>query len=83
MWYKKRLIFSIFSFIYLKLNSNVAKDHFKFRSMLIEEIVLMHAFGSSSYSTGLNPNPVESNMVRLVEWHFISQLPSPASKATA
>ena len=51
--------------------------------MLIEEIVLMNAFGSSSYSTGLNPNPVESNMVRLVEWHFISQLPSPASKARA
>ena len=51
--------------------------------MLIEEIVLMHAFGGSSYSTGLNPNPVESNMVRIVKWHFVSQLPSSANKARA
>ena len=43
----------------------------------------MHAFVSSSYSTGLNPNPVESNMVRIVKWHFVSQLPSPANKARA
>ena len=39
----------------------------------------MHAFGSSSDSTGPNHNPAESNMVGLVEWHFISQLPSSAS----
>ena len=83
IWYKKRLILSIFSFVYLKLNSKVAKDHFKFRSILIEEIVLIHAFGSSSYSTGLNANPVESNMVRIVKWHFVSQLPSPANKTRA
>ena len=39
----------------------------------------MHAFDGSSNSTGPNPNPAESNMVRIAEWHFISQLPSSAS----
>ena len=41
---------------------------------------MFHAFGGS---TGPNPDPAHANMLRLVERHFISQLPSTANKARA
>ena len=52
-----------------------------FNHLLVEEITLIHAFGDSHYSAGLNSNPVELNMVRLVQKHFTSQLTSTTNKA--
>ena len=66
--------------IYKKLNGGSKIDHFHFRKMLIEELIMFHASGSSSYSAGPNPDLSQDNFVRLVERHFISQIPSTASK---
>ena len=60
--------------IYKKLNGGSKIDHFPFRKMLIEELIMFHVSGSSSYSTGLNPDLSPDNFVRLVERHFISQI---------
>ena len=69
--------------IYKKLNGGSKIDHFNFLKMLIEELIMFHASGGSSYSTGPNPDPRQGNFVRLVERHFISQIPSTASKPRA
>ena len=55
----------------------VAKfDHFAFQKVLIEELIMFHASGGSSYSAGPNLDPSQGNFGRLVEGHFISQIPS-------
>ena len=41
---------------------------------------MFHAASGSSYSTGPNTDPRQGNFVRLVERHFISQIPSTARK---
>ena len=69
--------------IYKKLNGGSKIDHFNFLKILIEELIMFHAAGGSSYSTGPNPDPRQGNFVRLVERHFISQIPSTASKPRA
>ena len=69
--------------IYKKLNGGSKIDHFHFRKMLIEELIMFHASGSSSYSAGPNPDLSQDNFIRLAERHFISQIPSTASKPRA
>ena len=69
--------------VYKKLNGGSKIDHFSFWKMLIEELIMFHASGSSSYSTGPNPDPSQGNFVVVVERHFISQIPSTASKPRA
>ena len=49
----------------------------------MEELIMFHASGSSSYSTGPNPDLSQGNFVMVVERHFISQIPSTASKPRA
>ena len=44
---------------------------------------MFHASGGSSYSAGPNPDPSQGNFARLVEGHFISQIPSTKNKARA
>ena len=39
---------------------------------------MFHASGGSSYSAGPNPDPSQGNFARLVEGHFVSQIPSTA-----
>ena len=69
--------------VYKKLNGGSKINHFSFWKMLIEELIMFHASGSSSYSTGPNPDPSQGNFVVVVERHFISQIPSTASKPRA
>lgn len=62
---------------------NDPKNHLNFQSFLVEDIILIHAFGDSRYSTVPNPNLAELNLVRLVGQHFTSQLPSTTNKSGA
>ena len=88
-WYRKLAKLYIYiavynSFIiYKKLNGGSKIDHFNFLKMLIEELIMFHASGGSSYSTGPNLEPSQENFVRLVERQFISQIPSTVSKPKA
>ena len=69
------------SFIaYQKLNpENGIKDHLRYRMELMEEILTHHLFGVALYQAGTTP----SNMLRLNERHFISQVPSTPGKPHA
>ena len=58
-------------------------DHLSYRKLLIEEMIIFHAFGGQSQSTGPNPDTTKANLIRLTERHFISQPPSKNSKAKA
>ena len=89
-WYRKigELLIDIAIYnsfvIYKKLNQNNAtKDHLKFRLELIEELILHHLHGGAPAQTGPNLSGVNQNLVRLVERHFISQVPSTPGKARA
>ena len=53
--------------IYKKLNGGSKIDHFNFRKMFIEELIMFHVSGGSSYSNGPNPDPSQGNFVWLVE----------------
>ena len=69
--------------LYKRLNRGSKFDHFPFRKMLIEELIMFHAAVGFSYSAGPNPEPSQGNFARLVESHFISQIPLKANKARA
>ena len=56
-------------------------DHLSYQKLLNEEIIMFHAFGGQSQSTGPNPETTKTNLIRLTERHFISQLPSTNNKA--
>ena len=58
-------------------------DHLSYRKLLIEEIIMFHAFGGQSQSTGPNPDTAKANLIRITERHFISQLTSTNNKARA
>ena len=58
-------------------------DHLSYRKLLIEEIIMFHAFGGQSQSTRLNPDTTIANLIRLTERHFISQLPLTNNKSIA
>ena len=62
-WYRKLaelyidiIVYNSF-IIYKKLNGGSKIDHFNFRKMLIEELIMFHASGGSSYST--SPNQIQ------------------------
>ena len=58
-------------------------DHLNYWKLLIEEIIMFHAFCGQIQSTGPNPDTTKANLIRLTERHFISQLPSTNNKARA
>ena len=47
-------------------------DHLSYQKLLNEEIIMFHAFGGQSQSTGPNPETTKTNLIRLTERHFIS-----------
>ena len=70
--------------IYKKLNPDEHHiDHLSYRMKLIEELVMFHLSGSAPHQTGRNIAGPDQNLLRLVERHFISQLPSTAGKQRA
>ena len=85
-WYRKigELMSDIsvyISFIvYQKLNpENGIKGHLRNRRELIQQILAHHLFDVAPYQTGTTP----PNMLRLIERHFISQVPSTPGKPRA
>ena len=58
-------------------------DHLSYRKLLIEEIIMFHAFSRQSQSTGPNLGTTKANLITLTERHFISQVPSTNNKARA
>ena len=69
--------------LYRKLNPNTTTTHLLFRQNLIEKFVQFHLFGSRNSQTGPNATGVNNNPLRLIERHFISNLPSTQNKARA
>ena len=89
-WYRKIAEFyldiSVYNSFILWKKMNPDKqsvDHLRYRKMLIEEIIMFHAFCGQSQSTGPYPDTTKANLIRLTERHFISQLPSTNNKARA
>ena len=85
-WYRKigELMSDIsvyISFIvYQKLNpENGINGHLRNRRELIQEILTHHLFDVAPYQAGTTP----PNMLRLIERHFISQVPSTPGKPRA
>ena len=70
--------------VYKKLNPNdKSTTHLLFRQKLVEELVQFHLFGSRNPQTGRNATGVTDNPLRLIERHFIHNLPSTQSKVRA
>jgi len=89
-WYRKLAELFIDICIYnsyilwKKINPARKEDHLLFRKAVVEEIIMFPAFpNSNNYATDLNPNPANANLIRLVERHFIAQVPSTTGKARA
>ena len=81
------ILISVYNSVILWKKMNPDKqnvDHLSYRKLLIEEIIMFHAFGGQSQSTGgPNPDTTKANLTRLTERHCISQLPSINNKAGA
>ena len=58
-------------------------DHLSYQKLLIEEIIMFHAFGGQRQSIEANPDTTKASLIRLTEKHLISQLSSTNSKARA
>ena len=71
-WYRKiaelYLDISVYnSFIlWKKMNPNKQNvDHLNYRKLLVQEIIMFHAFGGQSQSTRPNPDTTKPNLIRL------------------
>lgn len=84
-WYRKlaELFIEICCYntfiLWKKLNPNSKRvDNFRFRKLLIDDLVTFYSHGSRSYQTG--PLNVGHNPIRLTEKHFLEPLPNVESK---
>ena len=89
-WYRKiaelHLDISVYNCFILWKKMNPDKqnvDQLSYRKLIIKEIIMFHAFGGQSQSTGPNSDTTKANLIRITEGHFISQLPSTNNKARA
>ena len=88
-WYRKlgELFFEMCIYnafiLWKKLNVNNT-DHLKFHKILVEELITFHSYGGvANLQTGSRHSNRVGNPLCLVEKHFISVIPSTASKKRA